>query len=235
MSELTVVQDNTGVEYIGSAVRGRMTKYGERYMMDWRQRRLLQGYGFGIELGALSTEVTGGGDGTVVDLDQPELGMTIPDGTTIVILKLAMQLLFPLLAADDEEVEALAFVDTTAATVTAALDGTWTTTETPKNLIIQTTNPRSSDCTVKTLCTVDTTDPTESYDLIHRVFHGDVQGTAANGLWQAGELLYPQPGQLAIPYIKGPASLFAYVGGTVATNFFLQFEWLEYPTTDLFG
>jgi hypothetical protein len=229
MSDPVVQQIQKYVMPDGSAHAPYMNKLGEQYMMDWIQASKLQGYGFGANVGALSTPVVGGGDGTVVDLDQPEFGMIIPDKYTIVVTRLAIQLLIPLLATDADECEALAFVDTTAATVTAALDGTWANTITPKNLRLAASNLRASQCTVKSVCSADTTDPTESYDLDHLQITGDVQGTPANALWTKGLMLYEPKNP---DFIVGPASLFAYWGGTVATYGFMQIEWLERPSAD---
>lgn len=214
----------------GTAYRPYMSRRGELFTMDWIQAAIREGYGFKAHVGALSTPVVGGGNGTVVDLDQPEFGMIIPDGTTVIPLRLAIQLKAPLMALDADEMEALAFADITAATVAAALDGTWTNTITPTNKRIALTNVHTSLCTVKSLCTADTTDPTESIDLTHLQITADVMGSAGNGLWTRGELLY----EPAHPdEIKGPASLFAYWGGTVAVYAFMQFDWLEIPSTHI--
>jgi hypothetical protein len=230
MSDPIVQQASKYIIPDGQAQGSFMTKRGELFTQDWIQAAILEGYGFIANIGALSTPVVGGGNGTIVDLDQPEFGMIIPDGKTIIPIRLAIQLTTPLLATDADEAEALAFVDTTAATVAAALDGTWANTITPKNMRIALTNRNSSTCTVKSVCSVDTTDPTESIDLIHAVILGDVQGTAANGLWTKNELLYEPKNP---PMIVGPASLFAYWGGTVAVNGFMQFFWIELPSTQL--
>ncbi len=214
----------------GTAQKPYMSRRGELYSMDWIQAAILEGYGFMANIGSLSTPIVGGGAGTIVDLDQPEFGMIVPDGKTIIPIRMAIQLTTPLLATDADEAEALCFVDTTAATVAAALDGTWANVITPKNMRIALTNKKSSTCTVKSVCSADTTDPTESIDLIHSVIVGDVNGTPANGIWTKHELLYEPKNP---PYIVGPASIFAYWGGTVAVNGFMQFSWIEIPSTQL--
>jgi hypothetical protein len=214
----------------GSANKPYMSKRGELFTQDWIQAAILEGHGYIANIGSLSTPIVGGGAGTIVDLDQPEFGMIIPDGKTIIPIRLAIQLLTPLLATDADECEALAFVDTTAATVAAALDGTWANTITPKNMRIALTNRNSSTCTVKSVCSADTTDPTESIDLAHIQLTGDVNGTTANALWTKNELLYEPKNP---PMIVGPASLFAYWGGTVATYAFMQLFWIELPSTQL--
>ncbi len=214
----------------GQAYRPYMNRRGELFVQDWIQAAILEGYGFIANVGALSTPVVGGGDGTIVDLDQPEFGMIIPDGKTIIPIRLAIQLTTPLLATDADEAEALVFVDTTAATVAAALDGTWANTITPKNMRIALANRKTSECTVKSVCSGDTTDPTESIDLAHAIITGDMNGTPANALWTKNELLYEPKHP---PMIVGPASLFAYWGGTVAVNGFMQFFWIELPSTQV--
>jgi|GEM_PF-1919470 hypothetical protein len=230
MSDVLVQQIAKYINPDGTANKPYMSKRGEQFVQDWIQAAILQGKGYIANIGALSTPVVGGGAGTIVDLDQPEFGMIIPSGTTIVPIRLAIQLTTPLLATDADEAEALAFVDTTAATVAAALDGTWANTITPKNMRIALTNKESSNCTVKSVCSADTTDPTESIDLFHSVILGDVQGTAATALWTKHDALYEPRNP---PFIVGPASLFAYWGGTVAVNGFMQFFWLEFPSTEV--
>lgn len=205
-----------------------MSKRGELFVADWIQSAILQGLGFIANVGSLSTPGLGGGAGTIVDLDQPEFGMTIPSGTTVVPIRIAAQLTTPLLATDADETEFLALVDITAATVAAALDGTWTTTITPRNMRIALSNVTTSLCTVKSLCTVDTTDPTESIDLIHSVMVADMNGTPANALITRHDVLYEPKNP---PMIVGPASLFMHWGGTVAVSGFMQFFWLEIPST----
>jgi len=105
-----------------------MTRRGELFIADWIQAAILEGYGFIANVGSLSTPIVGGGDGTIIDQNQPEFGMIIPDGKTIIPIRLAIQMTTPMLATDADEAEAVAIVDTTAATVAAALDGTWANT-----------------------------------------------------------------------------------------------------------
>lgn len=215
----------------GSAYRPYMTRRGELFIADWIQAAILEGYGFIANVGSLSTPIVGGGDGTIIDQNQPEFGMIIPDGKTIIPIRLAIQMTTPMLATDADEAEAVAIVDTTAATVAAALDGTWANTITPKNMRIALANRKSSECTVKSVCSGDTTNPTISIELAHAIIVGDVNGTPGfAAFWTKNELLYEPKHP---PMIVGPASLFAYWGGTVAVNGFMQFFWLELPSTQL--
>lgn len=214
----------------GVQVNAAFSKRGDLFIADWKQSAILEGRGFIANVGAFSTPVVGGGNGTIIDLDQPEFGMIIPAGTCVIPLRINVELTTPLLATDADEVEALVYVDTTAATVAAALDGTWTTAITPKNMRIAATNVATSACTVKSACTADTTDPTESIDLAHMQLTGDVQGTPATALWSRPELVY-EP--INPPVIVGPASLFIHWGGTVATSGYAQIFWLEIPSTQV--
>ncbi len=227
MSEFTVQQASKYIIPDGQAQKGYMTRRGEAFGMDWIQAAILEGKGFTAKVGAFSTPVVGGGAGTVIDLDQPEFGMIIPDGTTIVPIRIAVQLATPLGATDADEVETVWFVDVTAATVAAALDGTWANTITPNNMRINLTNRANSGCTVKSVCSGDTTDPTEGVDLLHTQLTLDMNGTPANAIWTRHEALYEPRNP---PYIVGPASLFGYWGGTVATSAFAQIWWLEFTS-----
>lgn len=190
---------------------------------DWRLDAIRNGQGFHVDVGAFSTPITGGGDGTVIDLDQPELRVNIPTGTTILPIRIDVTAVIPLLAADVDECEILAAADISA--VGAA--GT-STAETPVNMKTRHTN--TSLCTIGSAFTVNqTAEPTLGMELIRNQITGDSQ-TAAGVMWTSFKVLfiptYP-------PMIDGPAALYLYWGGTVAVSGFAQVEWLEYKTSDL--
>ena len=198
----------------------------ELHTQDWKQARILEGRGFIATVGSFSTPVVGGGAGTVIDLDQPEFGMIIPANYAVVPLRIAAQLTTPLGATDADECEFGVIVDTAAATVAAALDGTWANTITPKNMRIALTNAVSAASTVKSVCSADTTDPTSYTDIFHTQYTYETK-TDAGYSWTRHDALYEPVNP---PYIVGPASLFMYWGGTVATSAFMQFFFLEIPT-----
>lgn len=203
----------------------RASRDGSLYSLPWKQGLVLEGRVFHFDVGTLSTPIQGGGAGTVIDLDQPEAILSIPSGTSIIPLRIAVQCQVPLLATDADECEILVAVDRTAA---SAGDGTKTA-ETIFNL--RTDNPSASLCTASSAYTADTTDPVLGLELARRVITGDVQGTAATALWTPLELLYPGDQEFA-PVIVGPAMLVVYWGGTVATTGFAQIEWAEFDTSD---
>ncbi len=231
MADMRVFPQTYSVGRIGSdqnsplGLRG--TRDGAAFVADWKQSLIMEGRGFVVNVGAFSTPITGGGNGTVLDLDQPELVISVPSGTAILPIRVHVQAQTPLLAADSDESEILVAVDRTAAYNN---DGTGTA-ETAFNL--RTDNPRTSNCTIVSAFTADMTattgaDPVLGIELAHSVIVGDVQGTAATALWTKHDLLY-EP--LTVPIIMGPAMLICYWGGTVATTGFAEAAWLELPST----
>ncbi|MCK9598827.1 MAG: hypothetical protein M0R06_07310 [Sphaerochaeta sp.] len=189
---------------------------------DWKFHAIREGKGFHIDIGALSTGITGGGAGTVVDLDQPEGIISVAAGYVLVPLRIQVNCHMPLLATDADECEILIAVDRAAA---YAGDGT-VTTETAVNM--KTGASATSNATCASAATADITDPTLGMELARKVITGDVQGTPATAIWTPLEVLY-EPA--CPPILVGPCAIYIYWGGTVAVTGFAQVEWLEY--TDL--
>lgn len=214
--------DSTGVRE-ADASRG-----GELYSYDWRQRRVAEGKGFIVNVGAFSTPITGGGAGTILDLDQPELVINVESGKVLVPLRFHIQTQAPLLAADADESEILIAVDRTAKW---AGDGTFTA-ETALNM--RTDNPRSFNGSVGSAFTADmlmttAADAVLGIELARSVITADSQ-TAAGVMWTKNELVY-EP--LVSPFIVGPAAVLVYWGGTVATPGFAQVSFLELDSTEI--
>lgn len=204
----------------GAWLPARGTRDGAQFTSDWLQALVMEGRAYTVTVGALSTPIVGGGAGTVLDLDQPEFIISVPDGTCILPFSVKIQCQVPLLAADSEEAEILLAVDRAAAAVD---DGTKTA-ETIFNL--RTDNPRSSNCTATSAYTADVTDPVLGIELARAQLLGDFQGTPANAMWTPLALDYqPRP----VPIIMGPGMLIGYWGGTVAASGFAQVSWIELP------
>lgn len=185
---------------------------------DWRMDQIRGGHGYHVDVGAFSTPITGGGDGTVLDQDQPEFVCGVPAGTIIIPVRILVTCQTPLIAADSNESEILIAVDTTGV---PSSYGT-ATAETPVNM--HTGSGNTSGCTVKSATTANCTNPTLGLELAHMVKVADVQGTAANSLWGDLQLLY-EP--ITPPILTGACALYIYWGGTVATTGFAQVEWIE--------
>jgi len=195
-----------------------------KFYPDWRMTAIRDGRGFHVDVGAFSTPIVGGGNGTVIDIDQPEACISVPSLTAIIPIRISVQCQTPLIAADANESEILIAVDIASAN---AGDGT-ATAETALKMKLG--HARTSACTCKSAFTADTTDPVLGMELDRVVKVGDVQGTAANALWGNLGLLY-EP--LAPQMLVGPCAIYLYWGGTVATPGFAQIEWIEYKTSDL--
>jgi hypothetical protein len=189
---------------------------------DWKQRAILQGRGFHVDIGAFSTPILGGGAGTIIDLDRPEGCISIPSGTTIIPIRISAQCQIDELATDADENEILFGVD-----IAKSNDGTGThTSETALKMYL---GQGTSLCTCWSAETADTTDPAIGMELARTVIVGDVQ-TAVGVLWTKLDLLY-EP--VVAPVLVGPCALYLYWGGTVANSGFAQIEWLEYLSSEI--
>src|SRR2546421_732543 len=58
---------------------------------DWRQALIARGFGGQVTVGAISTGITGGGAGTVIDIEQPELLISVASGYTLIPLRFAFE------------------------------------------------------------------------------------------------------------------------------------------------
>ena len=206
------------------------SRAGELYTYDWKQRRIAEGYGYIVTVGAFSTPIVGGGNGTIIDLDQPECIINVEDGKVLVPLRFHVQTQQPLLATDSDETEILIAVDRTAKWV---VDGTYTA-ETAFNL--RTDNPNSFTGTVGSAFTADmlaTTgaDAVLGIELARSVNVGDVNGTPGFAAFNTKHELLYEP--INPPMIVGPAAIYVYWGGTVATSGFAQLAFLELPDSEI--
>jgi hypothetical protein len=208
---------------------------GSLVVGDWVHAMIARGFGYHVSIGGFSTPITGGGNGTILDLDQPEGVVSVPSGWTIMPVRVHIQLQTPLLATDADESEALIVVDRGNAW---AGDGTFTR-ETPYNLRTDRGPARdgiSAGCPVECASaftadmTVDgTTDTTHHIELARSVLVGDVQ-TAAGVFVTKHELLYEPK---YAPFLVGPCAMYLYWGGTVATPGFAQIDFVAIPSAKL--
>lgn len=193
---------------------------------DMRQSLVARGFGWHFDVGAFSTGITGGGAGTILDLDQPEFGISIPSGYTCIPLRMQVVCHTPLLATDADEAEILIAVDRAAAW---AGDGT-VTAETPTNMRSDITSACPLRCF--SAATADITDPVLGIELARRAVTGDMNGTPANALWGQLDLVYEPmvPG-----FFVGPAAIYGYWGGTVATPGFAHLDFIAIPSSLITG
>lgn len=189
---------------------------------DWRQALIARGFGWNVTVGTGVTPIQGGGAGTVFDLDQPEFGISIPSGYTCIPYEFHIQALPGLQTTDSHVTDIIVAADLTAA---YAGDGT-VTTETPRNLRTNT----SGNCplTCFSAATADITDPVLTFDLARRSILTDVQGTAATVNLNQLALDYEPRNP---PFIVGPAAIYGYWCGSIATNGYAQLNFIAIPST----
>ena len=193
---------------------------GAQVLTSENDQLIAAGYGFHVTVGALTTPIVGGGNGTIVDLDQPELAISVPSGTAIRPLRIHVECELPV-DVDGEIYDLIIGVDRTE-----AISGLGTsTTETAFNM--RTDNPRTSNCTVISAVTANITpsDPTIGMELARKQ---EVNNLLTAGITQGVfELLY-EP-ELA-PLLVGPCALYVYFGGIAAISGFVQAQWVEYQS-----
>ena len=196
---------------------------------------ILKGWGRCANTGTFSTGVVGGGNATVILIDEPEMVIGVPAGICIRPIRVAAQVQIGAITTDADEAEILVGVDSLGLW---RGDGT-TVAETPTNM--RTDLDKGSACRVGSACTGALTtspgyavtaglDPVLDMELTRRVVHIDV-GTNANSFqlildidWQPN---YP-------PYLIGPCTFFVFCGGTVGTvGCFVQTQWVEGPVSEM--
>lgn len=200
---------------------------GAQLAADWRQALIARGFGWHADAGAFSTPAAGGGAAAVIDQDRPNMLISIPASYTLIPLRIDVACQVPLLAADSDEIEIVIAADIAAA---AAGITTQTTEKTPINMRSNTT--AGCPATVYSTLSANITNPTLGYELAHAVKVGDVQGTAANAMFNDLRLLY-EP--LRPPFLIGPCAIYVYHGGTVATTGFINADFLVIPSSLVTG
>ena len=190
---------------------------------DWRMDAIRDGRGFHVTVGALTTPIVGGGAGTAIVINTPEALISVPDGTSILPIRVDVQCELPTIATAGDVSEIIIGSDKDAA---------WDTTgtkvdETAVNM--RTTHTATSLCTCASAFTVaPTVDPAADYEIARAQstgsFYTDAEDPPLNANFEELKLLY-EP--LSPMILDGPCMLLVYWGGTVATTGFAQIEWIE--------
>lgn len=196
-------------------------------MLDYLDRMIADGYGRSATVGAFSTPV---GGGTILDLDQPHLVVGVPAQIVIRPIFVSSSLFAGLSTADADETEFLLAVDSL---------GLWTGDGTSTAENVSNMNSRldkGSACRVGSAFSGNMTTtprnggaaaaPVLDMELYHFAEVADQAGVAANVFYRLRNPLY-QPNYPA--WVEGPASLIAYVGGTVAVTALTVVQWVEAP------
>lgn len=206
----------------GADVFLRALRDGAMVSADWKQAAIIGGFGYQINEGALTTGQTGGGEGTILDADQPEVVIGIPNGYCILPLRIEVACKPGVFTATTDECDILIAVDQ---------DLEYTGSGTCDTLSVYNMNTlcgKTSVCLAKGGCSAGITAPTHDIELARWTNDIDASGTEANFIWNQFDVLY-EPKRLMV--INGGASLYVYFGGTVATTGFVSVQWLEFPET----
>lgn len=197
---------------------------GSLLAADWRQAMIARGLGWNVTVGALSTPIVGGGNGTVLDAEQPELAIAIPAGWAMVPLRFAVEVEPGIQTTDSHVTEILIGMDRTQAPTAGT-----STLEAPVNL--RTDLATSCPLTCRSAYTADGVTPVlEELDRAQALT--DVQGTAATvNVYQLKALYEPD----YPPFIVGPAGFYVYFGGDIAASGFVQGSFLALPASLVTG
>ena len=216
---LTAQQNSPALAAEGpnSKVPWRGTRDGLGMTIGWKEALVKEGRVFQITVGAVAAGVLGGGAGTVIDQNQPEFGISVPNGTALILLEAWIGFGTDLNAAG-EVAQAMIWADTAAAW---AADGT-TTEEIPANLI--SSGGVGNVATAFSAATGDITTPTESRLLA-------VAAWGASGPTTGGG-----PGNYTLHYVAdvpeilmGPCAIYGYWGATGAATGWATVKFAQVP------
>lgn len=192
---------------------------------DWKQALVARGFGWVVDVGTLTTPIVGGGNGTVLDLEQPELAINVPSGYAMVPLRISVECQLGLQTTDSHESEIWIGFDRTQVHTAGT-----STAETPGNMRSDIT--ATAPFTAYSAYTGDGVAAPVITTLARRQGLTDVQGTAATVNVYEFDLVY-EP--LNPPMIIGPAHIAVYFGGDIAVSGFAQAMVLAFPSSLLTG
>jgi hypothetical protein len=221
MSSILRVKDYAATP-AGFDVRGVL---GSPLSMDWRQALIARGFGWLIDVGALTTPITGGGNGTVLDLEQPELAINVPAGIAMIPLRINVETQIGLQTTDAHENEIVIGVDRTQVQTAGT-----STAEVPMNM--RTDLVSSPPFTAFSAYTADGIATPVVRELARKQAVTDLQGVAATLNVYQFDLLY-EP--INPPMVVGPAHFAVYFGGDIALPGFIQAFVLAFPSNLLTG
>lgn len=191
----------------------------------WITQLIQRGFGWHFPVGTFAsgtdTGLTGGGAGTIMDLDQPEFCISVPAGYCLIPHEIHVAARPGLATTDSHVNDILLAVDTASKW---AGDGT-VTTATPRNL-----RGGGAGCPLPcfTGATADITDPVLTMELARATKLTDVQGTAATVNLQDIVLHYEPKNP---PLLVGPCALYGYFGGSIAVVGFASVNFLAVPSS----
>lgn len=210
----------------GQPGRLQVSRLGQLFTSDWRERLRLAGRCFNITIGDPANSggapslVQGGGAGTTIDSDQPEMIVGVRAGYYMIPLRFQASIQVDL-DADAEIGDIVLFADTTQAPPVTAT----ATAEVPISLLG--TGLVTSIAEAWSAVTADITDPVASILLAYETVREAEISAVAHATVKLSLLYEP----LSPPLLKGPCSVVACWGGTAAVNGLATFDWAEIPAS----
>lgn len=197
---------------------------------DWRSAMIARGFGWNTTIGTLSTGITGGGAGDVLDIDQPEFVLSVPTGFTLVPLRFFIQARIGIQTDDSHTAQIVIAVDRAAAWNGTPTDLTKWVNENPTTFNLRTGATSGCPIACASAFTGDiTVAPVHAFDLARKEAITDEQEAATPATVNVYEfdLLYEPK---ASPFIVGPGAVYGYWGGEVAVVGYAQLEFLAIPS-----
>jgi len=199
-----------------------LSRDGASVSMPWKQALVLEGRCFHVQVGALITAIACG-SGTVPELAEPELVISVPTGMVMMPLAVYANSIPADNFANHDDLAMILGIDRSQA---HDLSGT-STTEVIYNM--RTDAPRSNACTAVSAVTADMTAAVMAMELLRTDTF--MEQTTAVGSLDVQMTLRYEP--IAAPMLVGPAMLVLMWGGTSATTGFAQATWAEWSKAEL--
>ena len=206
----------------GADVFLRALRDGTVIESDWRQAAIMGGFGYMVSDGSFTTGQTGGGQGTVPVVRQPEVMSSVPNGYCILPMRVDVVIQPGSFATVAEETHILIAVDELT-----AFDAVGTF-DTLSVYNLNTVCGKTSVCTAAGGFSADGTATTQDFEVAHWVSNVDASGTEASFMWSQFNVVY-EPKRLMV--INGPAMVTVHFGGSIVANGFTTVQWLEFPET----
>ena len=188
------------------------------------------GHGHHVTVGALTTPIVGGGNGTTIVLAQPQGLMTIGSNQAMIPVRIKVECEVGLIAADSEVDEILIAADRLAAA--GGLNITTIVPEVVFNMRTDLGSSEGGEVQAYSAITEDIDAPTLGLELDRAQNFRDFQeaATPATVATTQFELLY-EPDDPPIIAGKGTgAAIYVYWGGTVAVSGFAQMQVVVFPS-----
>ena len=190
------------------------------------QLGILAGYGGHVTVGAFSGGVTGGGNGTVIDQNQPEVVLSIGGNQCLIPVRFSVQAEIPVLTTDNDEIEILIAVD--RSTGAAALSGNMSVQEEVFNMRTDLGASETGPVQAWSAGTADITNPTLGIELTRVIKVLDL-ATSVDQHYDVLEVTYaPKHPPLLVGSPDGLA-VYTYWGGNVAVIGYAQFDFVTFP------